>query len=86
MPPGDSSAHLFVPSLLPQQLATGHLSAVSPPCQGSTLPPCNYAILEVILTTVFILKQPTRSPLAGTKKILTSPDSLSNMPGEIKRC
>lgn len=86
---GDTvSTPVHPPSLLhSKQLPTEHLSAASLPSQGRKLRPCNYDIPGVILTISHYSKTTDAVPICQHKEmILTSLNSLSNMPGEIKRC
>lgn len=76
------------PALLhSKQLPTEHPSAASLPSQRRKLRPCNYDIPGVILTISHYSKTTNAIPICQHKEmILTSLNSLSNMPGEIKTC
>lgn len=87
---GALGTHLLISlslSPLPQATSYRHLSSASPPCQTRKWHPCNYDILGVILTISHYSKKTSAIPIFRHKEmILTSLNSLSNMPGEIKRC
>lgn len=70
-----------------KQHPLGHRGSAAPPCQRRKRRPCNYDTLGVILTVSHYSKTTNAIPICQHKEmILTSLNSLSNMPGEIKRC
>lgn len=81
---GYASASL---SFFPQGTAYRPLESASPRCQTRQQRPSNYDILGVILTINHYSKTTNAIPICLHKEmVLTSLNSLSNMPGEIKRC
>lgn len=73
--------------IYPKELPIGHLSLPVHLVKTRQQCPSNYDILGVILTINHYSKTTNAIPICLHKEmVLTSLNSLSNMPGEIKRC